>query len=113
MTPGHMDFFMVSVSSSFESGGWIVYEVTAPDKVLFVGAREAAEFDADRRNQEAQKAYREASHRQWVDGMRGAVERDTAAMIGNFTKYMEERFRKEETLGLSNIVALCALSLPA
>jgi hypothetical protein len=78
-------------------------------RVLFVGTREAAEFEASRRNERAQKHYRDTA----VDAVIDLPKQDFAAMIAAVTEEMEARTYQEETLGLANIVCINALSLPA
>lgn len=108
MRPRKLDYFSVKPSvRGLED--WIVYEIRSPDRPLFLGSREAAEFDADRRNRIAIQRYRDTA----LDDVFDSPKQDFAAMIAAVAEDMEARVRQEETLGVANIVCINALSLPA
>jgi hypothetical protein len=103
--PRRLDYFSVKPSvRGLED--WIVYEIRNPGHPLFLGPREAAEFEADRRNRIARERYRDTV----LDGVFDSPKQD---FLADILKDMEERCRKEETLGLANCVCINALSLPA
>lgn len=107
-----LELFLAAPSSSYDSGNWIVYEAHDPGQVLFVGAREAAEFEADRRSRHAREAYPAAVSAALADKSRQEWEHKQATMMKDFMSFLEWRLHQEEDCGLANIHCRSALSLP-
>jgi hypothetical protein len=118
MTSDTMRRFLAIPSERFESGGWVVREAIDGrlGPPLFVGAKEAAEFEEDRLNRNEQARYTKASSDHLIEAVRAfgeANQQERAALMDRLIRDLEERVRYEEAYGLANSMCLTALSLPA
>ncbi len=109
MVPRRLELFVAAPSE--RGPDWFVFECHAPSRPLFVGPREAAEFEADRRTLVAQQQYEESALDEFIAHSMAASQQSREQMMRRFEE-QARLYEERVLLGVANNICLAALSSP-